>query len=333
MQENFNNKQVVIAVTHDGVFHSDEVLACALLRIAAEPSHVAVIRSRLPRDWERADYVIDVGGRCDGIKWFDHHQPEGAGKRDNNIPFSAFGLVWNNLGVTAVRQLLKTHLEQHTLDETDVQEVINDLAGFVAGIDAHDQAVLSTVGRFTKDRSVTVDVVTLQQIISSHNPVPLLEDPDDTTSTKYFYEVLDWVEKFLRRYICRKASRVLSEKYVAKYDIKDSVLVLPRHCDWKTPVSHREHVLFVVYPSVNGKSYTVQCASKSGGHNHTSNLRMAFPQSWAGLTEGDLRKVSEVSDAVFCHRDRFIAAALSLQGAVTLAKKAVQQTKQTQQTK
>lgn len=320
------DKQVVIAVTHDGVFHSDEVLACALLRIAAAPCHVAVIRSRLPRDWERADYVIDVGGQHDGIKWFDHHQPQGAGKRDNGIPFSAFGLTWNNLGVTAVRQLLKTHLDQHILDEADVQEVIDDLQGFVASIDAHDQAVLSTVGRFTKDRTVTVEVVTLQQIISSHNPVPLLEDFDEHTSTKYFYEVLDWVEKFLRRYICRKASRVLSEKFVAKYDTGDAVLVLPRYCDWNGPVGNREHIRFVVYPSVNGKSYTVQCTKKGGGQGNTDNLRMPFPRAWAGLNEAELRRVSEVPDAVFCHRDRFIAAATTLQGAITLAKKALQST-------
>ena len=103
--------------------------------------------------------------------------------------------------------------------------------------------------------------------------------------------------------------------------------VPPRYCDWNSPVAARDHIMFVVYPSVNGKSYTVQCTKKGGGQGSTDNLRMPFPQAWAGLTEGELRKVSEVSDAVFCHRDRFIAAALSLQGAVTLAKKALQNSK------
>lgn len=323
------DKQVIIAATHDGVFHSDEVLACALLRIAAAPDHVAVIRSRFPRDWERADYVIDVGGQHDGIKWFDHHQSTCAGKRANGIPFSAFGLIWNTLGVTAVRRILKTQLEQHALDDTDVQGVVEGLADFVASVDAHDQAVLSTVSRFTKDRAVTVDLVSLQQVISSYNSVPLLEDHDEQAENRHFYEVLDWAEKFLRRYVLRKASRAMSEKFISKYDAGFAVLVLPRYCDWNSPVSQREHIKFVVYPSVNGKSYTVQCAKKHGGQG-TDNLRLPFPQNWSGLTEAELRKVSEVADAVFCHRDRFIAAAVSMQGAIDLANKAIsEQNKQT----
>ena len=54
------------------------------------------------RDEERitkADYVFDVGGIYDpSINRFDHHQPGGAGKRENDIPYAAFGLVWKTYG-------------------------------------------------------------------------------------------------------------------------------------------------------------------------------------------------------------------------------------------
>jgi uncharacterized UPF0160 family protein len=70
---------------------------------------------------------------------------------------------------------------------------------------------------------------------------------------------------------------------------------------------------------VNGKSYTVQATKKGGGQGSTDNLRMPFPETWAGLNEGALQKASGVADAVFCHRDRFIAAAMTLQGAITMA--------------
>ena len=321
MQENNTEQSTVIIVCcHDGVFHSDEVLAIALLRIAApEGSQVSVIRSRLPKDWERADYVIDVGGRYDGRKWFDHHMPHGAGVRPNGIPYSAFGLMWNHIGTTAVRQLLSVNLAQHQITDIEVLSVVGDIDSFVAGIDAHDQAMLSSSSRFLKDRTISLEVLTLQQIISNFNPIPLLEDFEDVVSNKQFYEVLNWAEGYLRRFIMRKASRVLSESYVAKYDNGSNVLVLPQYCDWNRPVALRPHVLFVVYPSVNGKSYTVQATKKGGGQGSTDNLRMSFPKAWAGLNEGDLQKVCGIADAVFCHRDCFIAAAMTLQGAITMA--------------
>ncbi len=315
--------QVIIAVTHDGIFHSDELLSIALLKIAAHPSQVAVIRSRQPKDWERADYVIDVGGKNDGVKWFDHHMPQGAGVRENGIPFSSFGLLWNHLGTTAVRELLKQKLADHQITDKEVTEVLEDLNPFVCSVDAHDQALLTTASRFIKDRSVLVETLTFQQVISSFNLVPLLENGDESAINKQFHEALSFCETFLKRYIYRKASRVLSESFISKYDDGTDILVLPTYCDWNSPVSKRDHIKFIVYPSVNGKSYTVQAAKKGGGPGNSGNLRMMFPQSWAGLNEGELQKVSGVQTALFCHRDRFIAAASTLQGAITLAKKTI----------
>jgi uncharacterized UPF0160 family protein len=320
-----NETQAVIAATHDGVFHSDEILAIALLRLAAQPNHVSVIRSRLPKDWERADYVIDVGGKSDGVKWFDHHMPQGAGERANGVPYSAFGLMWQAVGTTAVRNILGASIEQHVITDLEVAEVVEDLAPFVAGVDAHDQAMLSTSSKFVKDRKVMLEVLTLQQVISNSNPIPLLEDFNDSNSNKQFYDVLEWATAYLSRFIKRKASRVLSQSFVAKYDNGEKVIVLPRYCDWNSPVAARSHILFVVYPSVNGKSYTVQATKKGGGAGSTDNLRMPFPLAWAGLNEGALQKVSGIADAAFCHRDRFIAAAMTLQGAIAMAKTTIKQ--------
>ena len=73
----FDQNKTIIVCTHSDIFHSDEVLACALLRLAAGDQHVTVMRSRWPKDWERADIVVDVGSKYDGVKFFDHHQLEG----------------------------------------------------------------------------------------------------------------------------------------------------------------------------------------------------------------------------------------------------------------
>jgi uncharacterized UPF0160 family protein len=61
--------------THNGVFHSDEVFAVALLKLAGEEVEV----TRLPHQTDvivldEFDLVIDIGRRYDGVKYFDHHQ-------------------------------------------------------------------------------------------------------------------------------------------------------------------------------------------------------------------------------------------------------------------
>lgn len=85
-------------VTHSGNFHTDEVFACAVLSLLHD-GNVEVVRSRDPEVWATGDYVVDVGGEYDPVRGlFDHHQVGGAGKRENGIPYSSFGLIWKEYG-------------------------------------------------------------------------------------------------------------------------------------------------------------------------------------------------------------------------------------------
>ena len=52
--------------------------------------------------------------------------------------------------------------------------------------------------------------------------------------------------------------------------------------------------------------------------------RIKFPESWAGKRDKDLAEVSGVSDSVFCHNGRFLAVAKSKEGALALAKLALE---------
>ncbi len=90
-----------LIVTHSGSFHSDDVFAVAalLLWLAKESITAEVLRSREPKDCQRADYVVDVGGEYDiSRNRFDHHQPGGGGSRPEGIPYASFGLVWKQIG-------------------------------------------------------------------------------------------------------------------------------------------------------------------------------------------------------------------------------------------
>lgn len=76
-------------ITHNGVFHADEVFALAILKVflGINPE---VIRTRdnniISEAKASGDLVVDVGGEFNGVNLFDHHQ-------DSALKSSA-GLIW-----------------------------------------------------------------------------------------------------------------------------------------------------------------------------------------------------------------------------------------------
>ena len=110
-------------VTHNGNFHADDVFSIAVLK-HVYPSF-NLVRTRDKALMDSADIVIDVGGQYDpDAGRFDHHQRGGAGERENGIPYSSFGLVWQKYGLALCDN------NQAVADRVD--------AGLVSTIDAID---------------------------------------------------------------------------------------------------------------------------------------------------------------------------------------------------
>ena len=77
----------MIAATHSGKFHADDVLAWALLLEFYNPD-LELVRTRDAQRIKEADIVFDVGGIFDPQqKRFDHHQSSYTG------PLSSAGMV------------------------------------------------------------------------------------------------------------------------------------------------------------------------------------------------------------------------------------------------
>jgi uncharacterized UPF0160 family protein len=313
------NNEAIIAVCHSGQFHADEVMACALLRLAAGQSHVAFIRSRDPKDWARADYVLDVGEKYDGIKWFDHHQFGFNEQRLDGSKYSCFGLLWRVLGITMLREVLAPF----KLEDAAFGQIADSMEAFVEAIDLNDQAQLEVYVRCKNNKAVKLEMPTLATCISDMNSVPLIELQDEMTQNHQFYEALDYATKFLERAVYRRASEeILAVKYVNSRITADPILYLPEYCSWYRVVESHPHIQYVISPSNNKKAFQVQ-AVKSGKLNTAENLRTPFPENWAGRSVSRLAQISGVPDALFCHSARFQAAAKSLEGARELARKSI----------
>ena len=76
--------------THAGKFHADDVFATALLQIL-RPDIKITRGFVVPDDFDGIVYDIGFG-------MFDHHQ-EPRETRPNGIPYAAFGLLWQGLGL------------------------------------------------------------------------------------------------------------------------------------------------------------------------------------------------------------------------------------------
>lgn len=286
-------------VTHNGNFHTDEVFASAVLSILNN-GNVEVVRSRDPKVWETGDYVVDVGGEYDVAHGrFDHHQEGGAGVRPNGIPYSSFGLVWNEFG----EKVSGSSYVARMIDERLVQPV-----------DAGDN------GFETFGVRGEVAPYILQDVISAFRP----GWNESRTEDEGFFEAVPFAEKILAREIVRarteEEGKMHAEEAYTKAEDK-RIIILGDHYPWYEALGTKPEPLFVVKPDRGmGGKWKIE-AVRSDVHSFKN--RKDLPTAWAGKMGAELAEISGVADALFCHNKLFVAVAGSKEGALKLAQLAV----------
>ena len=100
-----------------------------------------------------------------------------------------------------------------------------------------------------------------------------------------------------------------------------SILELPRGMPYASVVHGAAgmHVLFVIHPRKN--DWVLNAVSLAAPQR---GLRQPLPAAWAGLEFAGLAEATGVPDAIFCHRNLFIAVAGSRDGVFELARKALE---------
>jgi uncharacterized UPF0160 family protein len=289
---------------HSGKFHSDEAFAIASLKMLGLVDYV---RTRDESVMQECDMRVDVGRKYNPSTGdFDHHQPEGAGKRQNGIPYAAFGLVWKEFGAKicgsqAVAGLVETRLVQ-VLDAVD------------SGFNLFESKI--------KD----VHPFGVDNIIDDMMPSWKVEDPSPEQMDEMFKPAVDLADQVLKNAIEKARDHIDGDEFVREA-IKNSkdkrLIILDRYVPSQDLLTKEApDALFVVlpaWPSPNDdwviKSIYVEIGSFEN--------RKKLPASWAGKIDDELTAVTGVSDAKFCHRARFMAIAKSKQGCLQLAELAL----------
>ena len=281
-----NNKTIA---THNGNFHADDVFSIAALK-SIFPSF-KLIRTRDLALIAEADIVLDVGGEYDADAGrFDHHQRGGAGERENGIPYSSFGLIWQKYG----------------LEICDGNEKIANAvdAGLVSTIDADDCGY-----------GERADGISLSRTISLFNPTWQEESDFDAC----FDEAVEFASRILTRFIASANAGVSAKSIVAKAieNAEDPrVIVLEKYTPWKKTVhALSEEALYMVYPSQTGQ-WRIQTVPVVPG---SFENKKSLPKPWAGLSDKALKEVTGIDDAMFCHNGLFIAGAESFESSMKMA--------------
>jgi|AntRauTorckE6833_2_1112554.scaffolds.fasta_scaffold07333_6 uncharacterized UPF0160 family protein len=298
------NKSVTI-VTHSGSFHSDDVFAVAALSMHLRQlgaTAIEIVRSRDPEVITEADYVLDVGGVYDPAAGrFDHHQEEGAGQRENGIPYAAFGLVWQEVGKDLCAD------DQSVADMLD-QKLVQAIDGPDNGVSLTGPAEIEGAYPYFLGSAVNIFRPTWR------------EESDQTD--EIFFELVEWATVLLKREITVAGDRAAGARQVetAYQAASDKRLIwLKQSLPHRSTLLQHPEPLFVVYPKDSGR-WRLRAVIEDN-----FEPRATLPENWRGKRGKALQEATGVDSAVFCHASLPMIVTTSKEGIEKLAQIALDQ--------
>lgn len=324
------HKMVKQICTHSGSFHADEALAVYMLRLLPEFADANVVRSRTPEDWEKSDVVVDVSGKYDGQKFFDHHQREfmETFNDDFKTKLSSAGLVYKHFG----REIIKSILSDVSLSDQDLQSLyLKGYKQFIESLDANDNGIskydvdeLNVKPRFSDTN------ITIPGVISGFNPAW----NGDSSAAKYdeqFFKASDFIGTIFVRLIVGYGKSWLPAKTLVcaavnsrfSVDKSGKIILLEQFCPWKEHLFDVEKELdlkgqieFVLFEDSSGswRISTVPVAANS------FKFRKGLPESLRGLRDDVLSEKANIPNCVFIHAAGFIGGNATKEGALAMAR-------------
>ena len=291
---------VLKVVTHNGVFHPDDVFSAAVLQ-KVFPG-IEITRTRDPAVIDMADIVFDVGRIYDPQTCrFDHHQP-GAPVRENGIAYSAFGLIWMEYG------------KQYCDGDPRLANAVDQR--LVQVIDANDNGTQLTT------TTMSVPPFEIFDVLFQLNPLPRSNEAYDVQYAK----AVKLGGEILQRLVQAQKAELAMREYFServKHCDDPRYVVLDDPGDYKTVASEYSELLYFVSPDTANNTWGVTAVPTQ---ENMFQSKAPFPQAWAGLEGKQLSTITGIPDAIFCHLKRFYAVAESQKGALELLNQALNAT-------
>lgn len=268
-------------ITHSGSFHADEVFATAFLELLKKD--IKVFRTPKIDFIVNSDVIVYDIGRGE----FDHHQI-GAKVRENNIPYSSFGLLWNKFGLDLLTSIGIDYKEE-------VFKVVDK--DLIEQIDAIDNGVFPKI-------EADYTVKTISDVIKVFNPS--FSTPQDENTQ--FFRACSVAKDVLTEVIFQSYGKVVAREKINNIisnNIGEEYIVLDEFIPYEDTLLSNidaKDIKFVIYPSNRG-GYAVKTVPVSKDNRED---RLSFPVSWRGLEDKMLEKEANISGLLFCHKSGFL---------------------------
>jgi uncharacterized UPF0160 family protein len=304
-------------ITHDGCFHTDEVVACMLLTIYFD-GDVEIIRTRDENVIENTNAVIvDVGKRYDGIKRFDHHQyPDEKGyiarwdetiSKVFSIPLSSAGMIWKHFGVSICKKLFSD------CSDHDIEQIYKKMYGnFFIEIDANDNGIDQYMDKARRKKyNINATLVGTIGRLNHENPY------DSDMQMKMFKEAMIFSERMFRIHLntyknnqitLESDTATMKQYYTERLDPR--ILIIENDIkNWRgilREIDKEEKILFIVYPRET--QWGVKAIPKLG----------FVPRK--NIASEEILKQTVGDNLIFLHKKRFMCSCKTKQSAIDCAK-------------
>ena len=307
--------------THNGSFHADEVMACAILKLHPHFRNARI--ERLPRnrqEFDEYDIVVDTGGRfCHKDGRYDHHQQDfdltaeklSKGEIKSNTKLSSAGLVFMFYGKDVIMETLQL---EEGLDKVRVdwiwKKVYWNLLKEIDHIDNHG----SVKGELVKT-GISARIGQLNP--AWDHPRPDYDQPFNTALELARQEFLTTLRRMNSMF---KAKLALRERVLERRRDHESgqVLIFDKFTDWSFNILEieeetgiDEQILFVINPCYHGDD-------QKNFHVSSVARRILFPREWRAERGEVLQRVTGVRTVKFVHYSRHLAVTQTREDAVLL---------------
>lgn len=339
-------------VTHDGMFHADDVLAAAILSLALPlSSYEEITRSKDESIWADADILFDAGGAYNPEEGRYDTNRSKSPLRKNKIPRSSASLLWYTYQEKAIRNVL-TSLGYE--DTEFYQTYFEDIWQYIGGhIDTNlllpVDVIDSDVGKYllvSKNSSGASKLIegtrpplhvhsdssasTLSAYLKSFNP-SWWGDLSPANQDSKFFEAVGVAVKLLENdieeaYWFQQGRQMTIDKAVetSKSDTPH-ILVLDKYIPCKSHLFAENltdrgvDIHFMVFPVPDSHTSEWKVSGIAPSRKEWRAVKTPLPAAWGGLGNSELQEISNYADAIFCHWDLSFAVFGSKQSALAVA--------------
>lgn len=306
-----NRHNALLIGTHNGIFHIDEVVACAILCLLYCRRPIWILRTRDDAMLAKCDICVDIGGGK-----YDHHQKGFCRTRKDGIKYASAGLVWEDNGYILLSLILAKYFSKFKCNIASVFKTFDD--SVIALVDCEDNGIDVEKHCFS--------------FISSFLPLWFHADFDNP-----FREVLETtitvLELELKTAIAKNLSKdIVTENWNNTDCFQQGILEIPAQTIfWTEPAieintsvkSQERKINFVIFPYPAG-GWAAQCVPPS--LENKFGQRIPFPAKWAGQTD-KLAEISGVDGATRCQNGCFFARASSKEAIIQMCELATKNSK------